>query len=133
MQTKSIMVSLLVGTLVMPQLAIKAESDPQPAKAATTNAVSTILSSNTIINATNQTTDATVKKKEMQVIKSDPLNYSLKIVPGNLDISRYKFHTAQPQPEWYEWIKPKLFLTRWIEMWTTETNTSAVALLSIKF
>lgn len=59
-------------------------------------------------------------------------------------IGEGQFSTAQPKPAWHEWVDPRLILSTWAEMWTTETTAWAdfwhtephatpVVLLSVSF
>jgi hypothetical protein len=38
-----------------------------------------------------------------------------------------------PQPAWYEWVKPHLFLAKWVDYWLHETNATPVVLVSFSF
>lgn len=47
--------------------------------------------------------------------------------------SEYRFDSNHPQPAWYDWFNPRLFLAKWVDYWMYETNATPVVLLLVRF
>lgn len=83
---------------------------------------------------TNKTTPAgTPPEKPVQILVIEPVEEKGNEQSESLRLREYSFGYSDPQPEWHEWLKPRLFLNRWAELWTTETNAAPVVLILIPF
>jgi hypothetical protein len=65
---------------------------------------------------------ASSNKKLVQVIFIEPLNDLEGPSTIGTRVYENRFSTIQPQPAWYKWIKPELFLIKWAEYWFTEST-----------
>ena len=54
-------------------------------------------------------------------------------VSDDLLIPEYQYQIVHAPPEWYEWFHPRIFISKWADLWMTETNATPVVLLLIKF
>jgi hypothetical protein len=61
-------------------------------------------------------------KNPAQIIFIEPLKSSESTSAAGTRVYENGFSTIQPQPAWYEWIKPELFLVKWAEYWFTEST-----------
>jgi hypothetical protein len=84
------------------------------------------------ISLTNETA-GTGNSNLVQVIFIEPPIDSDIGIYDDILIDEYDYQLIHASPEWYEWLDPRMFISKWAELWMTETNATPVVLVLIKF
>jgi hypothetical protein len=85
------------------------------------------------VSQKNETVAGAGNSNRVQVIFIEPLNAPGIDVSDDILIPEYKYKIVYPQPAWYEWVNPRLFLTQWADFWANETNATPVVLVLFTF
>lgn len=82
---------------------------------------------------TNNTSGGVGGSNRIQVLFIEPLNAHEPGVSGETLMPEVEYRIIHSQPDWYEWIHPKLVLAQWVDFWTHETNATPVVLVLFTF
>lgn len=69
----------------------------------------------------------------IQTIAIEPATPNLLAYLDDIGIPDMESCTIHPQLAWHEWIKPRVFLAKWIELWTNESKGTPVVLVYFTF
>ena len=75
----------------------------------------------------------TGNKIAVQNLFIEPLRAPKVNALDRIRLREYTFTESHRKPAWYEWVYPRVFIPKWTELWTTETDATPVVLVLIRF
>lgn len=62
----------------------------------------------------------------VEIVAIEAVNVAAGSFTDCIKLHNQAHDTGDPQAEWYEWIKPGLFMVKWVDYWIENTNAAPV-------
>jgi hypothetical protein len=85
------------------------------------------------VNLTNEAAAGAGNSNFVQVIFIEPLDAPETDISDDMFIPEYAYEIVHTPPEWYAWLHPRMFISKWAELWTSGTYSTNVVLVLITF
>jgi len=106
---------------------LPAKNDPYPVIVLSDSTESPVVTGGDVNRSDGKTQNGNATR--IQTIAIEPATPNLLEYLDDIRIPDMESCTIQPQLAWHEWIKPRVFLAKWIELWTDEPKGTPVVLV----
>ena len=115
-----------LGTI--PEKDLDAETKPDPIRLPVSD-----IREASVAAQTNEVNVISAGQKSVQVLQFDEMQLSLRIIPEEIDLTRYKIHFREESDSWKHVFNPRKLLSGIIERWTTEPCENHVTLVAVEY